>query len=170
MINPMTNTPSTPTLGDKLQATVKALEEARIKGLDEQTRADVARVQREKAKREKFVTKIRKTIVTQIEAGRVPAVKVTAHDDSSWIREAEKGKAPYQDLWSALIQDFGLEKLRLVVIESHDGVGLESWITVTAQPSPNKIVYRGDGVREPTQAEIEMDPRPIADPRIRARA
>jgi hypothetical protein len=157
-----------PTLGDKLQATVKALEEARIKGLEEQSRADIARVKRERVKREKFVDKIRKTIVAQIEAGRVPAVKVTANADCEWIRDAEKGKAAYQDFWSTLIQDFGQEKLRLHVVEGHDGMGMESWVTVTAQPSPNKIVYRGDGTREPTPAEIEMDPRPVSDPRIRS--
>jgi hypothetical protein len=157
-----------PTLGDKLQATVKALEDARIKGLDEQSRADVARVKRERARREKFVDKIRKTVIAQIEAGRVPAVKVTVHADCEWIRDAEKGKAPYQDFWSTLIQDFGQEKLRLHVVEGHDGMGMESWVTVTAQPSPSKIVYRGDGTREISAAEREMDPRPVIDPRIRS--
>lgn len=161
-----TKVPGT-TLGDKLKQTMNELEEARLKTLEEKANADMAKVRKEKAKKERLVSRIQNRIVAAIEAGKVPLVKIEAHDEQEWIRKAEKGKAEYQDLWSRLIQDLGQEKLRLVVSEGHDGMGVKGWINVSVEPSKDKIVYRSDGTREPTLSEIEMDPRPVVDPRIR---
>jgi hypothetical protein len=157
----------TPTLGDKLKKTLDELEEARLKTLEEKANADMAKVRKEKAKKERLVSRIQNRIVSAIEAGKVPLVKIEAHDEKEWIRKAEKGQAEYQDLWSQLIRDFGEEKLRLVVSEGHDGMGMKDWLNVSVEPSAHKIVYRNDGTREPTLAEIAMDPRPVVDDRIR---
>ena len=158
----------TVSLGDKLKKTLDEIEEARIKGLSAKHAADLEKIRKDKAKREKFVTSIYDTMVKQIEAGKVPLVKVTSYDHQDWVHKAEKGKAEFQDLWSDLIQRLGQEKLRLVVQDDHDGVGIKSWINITVEPTKEKIVYRSDGTRQPTTEEMQMDPRPQVDPRIRS--
>lgn len=160
--------PQTATLGDKLKKTLDELEEARIQGLAAKHAADLEKIRKDKAKREKFVRRLYEDIVDKIEAGRVPLVKVDSYENQDWIRKAEKGKAEFQDLWSDFIQRLGYEKLRLVVHEDHDGVGIKSWINVTVEPTKEKIVYRNDGTRQPTTEEMQMDPRPQVDPRIRS--
>ena len=157
-----------PALGDKLQTTITTFKKALIKTLQDQANADLARVQKEFDKRSKFVKKIRNSIMSQIESGKVPYVKITLHNDKEWILLAEKGAAPHQELWASLIREFGQEKLRLVVSEEHDGMGMEDWVVVTAVPSKNKIVYRGDGTIQPNSDEL--DARPVVDKRMRGLA
>lgn len=157
----------TKTLGDKLAETLAALEAAKIKSLEEQAAADLAKVERDRARRKSLVDVIKDEMVKQIEKGKVPLVKVSNHDQMEWVRAAEQGKAAFQELWRSLVAELGQEKLDLQVIEAHDGMGMESWLNITVVPRPHKIVYRSDGTREPTGAEIEMDPRPVVSARMR---
>lgn len=152
-------------LGDKLKKTLDELEEAKIKGLEAQANADLAKLRKDRADKETLVKRIKNQMVEQIEAGNIPLVKITSYEQQAWIHKAEKGKAEFQVLWSDLIQELGQEKLRLVVSDDHDGVGIKSWINISVIPSPQKITYRG-GVRVPTSKEIRMDPHPEKDPRI----
>lgn len=163
-VNPP-KSPEKPSLGDLLQETITELENARIKGAEAQASAELEKIRKERKKRQKFVKDIKDTIVKAIESGKVPLYKVSVGDKKSWVEAAEKGKAEFQDLWSNLIQELGQEKLRLKVTLGHDGVGMEEWLNITVEPRPHKITYRG-GIYQPTSDEMEMDPRPVRDPRI----
>lgn len=153
-------------LGDKLQKTIQELEEANLKTLAAKEAAVIEKVRRDREKRQQFVDGIRDKIVDAILAERVPQIKIKDWSDQDWIRSAEKGKAKFQAIWSDFIRYLGKEKLQIKVIEEHDGMGMESWITLTVIPTKDKIVYRSDGTRQPTRQEQYMDPRPVPDPRM----
>ena len=152
-------------LGDKLQATLKELEDAKIKGAKAQAAADMAALRKKRQERKQFVDGIEKDIINAICEGKVPYIQVHSYEKCKWIEQAQKGKAEFQDLWSDLIQEMGQEKLRVDVNHAHDGMGLKEWIEITVTPSKHKIVYR-DGIRQPTPEEKLMDPRPTIDRRM----
>ncbi len=154
-------------LGDKLKKIKTELEEARIKKINAQHEADLNKIRRRKAQRENLVTRIMERIKEQIDSEKVPRIRIDSFEEKQWIEAAEEGEAEFQELWSQLIRDLGQEKLLLEVLHEHDGIGMKSWIIITVNPSDYKITYRSDGTRESIPGEIEMDPRPQADARIR---
>jgi len=123
-----------PTLGEKLAKTIDELDTANIKALAEKAAADLAKIRRERQELFNLVDDFRQYLINTIVAEKVPSKKVTGYDRQNWIREAVKGTAPHQDIWNGL-RDWAREQ-QLVVIarEEHDGMGMESWITLTAEP------------------------------------
>lgn len=122
------------TLGEKLAKTIDELEAAKIKALEEKAAADLAKVRKERQELFNFVDDFRQYLIDTIVAEKVPAKKVTGYDRQKWIREAVKGDAKHQDIWNGL-RDWAREQ-RMVVIarEDHDGMGIDSWITLTVEP------------------------------------
>lgn len=129
-------------LSDKLKATLSALEAANIKSLEEKANADIAKIERERADIAHFVEGIKNSMVQNIERGKVPLLKIEDHGRISWIQKAQKGNAPHQLYWNQMLQWFGKEKLRLEVIDAHDGVGMKSWLNVTVTPVDTVLTYR----------------------------
>ena len=123
-----------PTLGEKLSKTIDELEAAKIKELEAKAAADLAKVRKERQELFNFVDDFRQYLIDTIVAEKVPAKKVTSYDRQRWIRDAVKGSAAHQDIWNSL-RDWAREQ-RLVIVarEEHDGMGMDSWITLTAEP------------------------------------
>jgi hypothetical protein len=143
----MTYNPTPPTaisLGDKLQATLTELEDAKIKGAQARADADLEKIRKNKQRCQTLVDGITSKIVTSIMEGKVPYIKITAYDDEKWIKAANNGKAEFQSLWKDMCSELGQENLEVVVRHAHDGVGMKSWIVITVIPRTNKVVYRGD--------------------------
>lgn len=123
-----------PRLGDKLAKTIDELEAAKIKALNEKAAADLAKVRRERQELFNFVDDFRQYLIDVIVAEKVPAKKVTNYDRQRWIRDAVKGNAAHQDIWNSLRDWAREQRMTVIAREEHDGMGMESWITLTAEP------------------------------------
>lgn len=120
------------TLGAKLAKTLDELEVAKIKSLEEKAAADLAAIRKERQELFNFVSDFRQSLIDTITAGKVPAVKVREYNRQRWIREAIKGTAAHQDIWNEL-RDWARKQLLIIVTEEgHDGVGVKSWLVLTA--------------------------------------
>jgi hypothetical protein len=123
-----------PRLGDKLAKTIDELEAAKIKALNEKAAADLAKVRRERQELFNFVDDFRQYLIDVIVAEKVPAKKVANYDRQRWIRDAVKGNAAHQDIWNSLRDWAREQRITVVAREEHDGMGMESWITLTVEP------------------------------------
>lgn len=119
-------------LGEKLAKTVDELEAAKIKALEEKAAADLAKIRKERQELFNFVDDFRQYLIDTITAEKVPAKKVTNYDRQRWIREAVKGTAAHQDIWNGLRNWAREQALVIIAREDHDGMGMDSWITLTA--------------------------------------
>lgn len=119
-------------LGEKLAKTVDELEAAKIKALEEKAAADLAKIRKERQELFNFVDDFRQYLIDTITAEKVPAKKVTNYDCQRWIREAVKGTAAHQDIWNGLRAWAREQALVIIAREDHDGMGMDSWITLTA--------------------------------------
>lgn len=125
-------------LGEKLKQTITELEQAKIAGLEEQAAADMEKIRRERADTKNWLEETKEKIVSQIESGKVPLVKVENYDRKQWFRDAMNGKAANQDLWNDFIQYFKSEGLSIDCKEDHDGAGMKGWINITATVLPER--------------------------------
>tara|TARA_R110000850_G_scaffold164452_2_gene289550 strand:- start:2305 stop:2730 length:426 start_codon:yes stop_codon:yes gene_type:complete len=126
-------------LGDKLQATITELDDAKVSHQG----ADLPEIRRRKQARAEWGSSIYTQIVDSIENDKVPLIKVTNRTDQNWIKAAVIGKAEFQDTWNLLLSMLGKEKLILVTGKDHDGGGITDWTTIKVKPSTTKVNYRG---------------------------
>ena len=119
-------------LGNKLAATVAALEAANINKLDAQAAADLDAVRKEREELKQFVDGFRHYLIDTITAEKVPAKKIKDYHRMSWIRNAMKGTAAHKDIWNDLRNWAREQALDIVASEDHDGMGMANWITLTA--------------------------------------
>lgn len=119
-------------LGEKLAKTVAELEAAKIKALDAKAAADLAKIRKERETLNHFVDEFRQYLIDTIISEKIPAWKVSSYDRQTWIREAIKGNAAHQDIWNGLRDWARGQALIVVAHEQHDGIGMDSWITLTA--------------------------------------
>jgi hypothetical protein len=124
-------------LGDKLQATITELDDAKVSHQG----ADLPEIRRRKQARDEWGASIYTQIVDSIESGKVPLIKVTNRTDQDWIKAAVIGKAEFQDTWNLLLSMLGKEKLILVTGKDHDGGGITDWTTIKVKPSTTKVTY-----------------------------
>jgi hypothetical protein len=127
-------------LGDKLQATITELDDAKASHHD----ANLALIRQRKQDRQEWGSSIYTQIVDSIESGKVPAIKVTDYADRNWIKAAIKGNAEFQDTWNLLLSMLGKEKLTLIASEDHDGGGIRQWTTIKVEPAATKVNYRSN--------------------------
>lgn len=121
-------------LGKKLAAT---LETARAMNIRAEALADAKRreeIERVRVGRAVVIENIRDTVTGKIEAGLVPTVRVKDYDKQRWLRDCQAGKAGDIDLFEGLQSWAAENDIGLVFAEDHDGVGMESWITVKVNP------------------------------------
>ena len=118
-------------LGEKLAKTFAELEVAKIKELEAKAAADLAKIRAEREVLDNFVNEFRQYVTDTITAEKVPAKKIRDYTRQQWIRDAVKGTAKHQDIWDGLRNWASNQALIIVPREQHDGVGMESWITLT---------------------------------------
>lgn len=121
-------------LGKKLAAT---LETARAMNIRAEALADAKRreeIERVRVGRAVVIENIRETVTGKIEAGLVPTVRVKDYDKQRWLRDCQAGKAGDIDLFEGLQSWAAENDIGLVFADDHDGVGMESWITVKVNP------------------------------------
>lgn len=121
-------------LGAKLSATIDELESAKIKSLADKSTADLEKIRKERAALESLRDETINQITSSIESGKVPRIVVKSYEKQQWIRSAVKGDAPHQAVWENLKSWARTNALVVRVIEEHDGVGIESWISITVDP------------------------------------
>ena len=120
------------TLGSKLANTIKELEAAKIKSLEEKAAADLAKIRKERQELFNFVDEFRQHLIDTITAGKVPVKKIRDYERQRWIRDAMKGNATHQDIWNELRDWARKQALIIVAREEHDGIGMSNWIVLTA--------------------------------------
>lgn len=125
-------------LGEKLKQTIIELEQAKIAGLEAQAAADMEKIRRERADTKDWLEHTKQKIVSQIESGKVPLVKVEDYDRKQWIHDAVIGKAANQDLWNNFSQYFKSEGLSINCKDGHDGMGMKDWINITVKVLPER--------------------------------
>jgi len=125
-------------LGDKLKATLAELEQANIRRLEEQARADMEKIRKEREQDDRFVKEVFDHIVDRINAGRVPLYRVMDYNRQKWVREVKKGSGRNYDLWKNMVEYLRKERLGIVTAEGHDGMGMESWIEISVEVLPDR--------------------------------
>lgn len=131
-------------LGEKLKQTLDRLDQAKITKLEEQAAADLAKIERERKDIADWLESVKKRFVEQINDDRVPMKKVENYERREWIKSATKGDAAHQDLWNGFQQFWKSEGLEIVSNESHDGMGMKSWTTITLQVLPPRVRASAD--------------------------
>lgn len=124
------------TLGERLKTNLDLLAQAQIRGADAKIAADLAKVKAERDRMFKFCNKLRDTFTVQINADKFPSYKEKSWDRQTWLDAAVKGKAKHQDAWDDLQRWAVGENLKVIVMDEHDGVGVESWKIITVEPLP----------------------------------
>jgi len=124
----------TETLGQKLAATLDELEQAKIKGLEQQANADREKIRQERIKLSRLKDDTIATLTASIVEGKVPLVKIKDYDQKKWVQDAVKSKAAHQDIWDELTDWARKNALYIKIEDAHDGVGIESWINLTVVP------------------------------------
>jgi hypothetical protein len=119
------------TLGKQLQATIAALEQAKINKVAAQARADLAKVRFDRDADFRWLADTRDMIERWITENRVPEILVEEYDRRQWLETAQKGTARNQDLWDNFVQFFRAEELTVMVNDKHDGQGIADWKTIT---------------------------------------
>ena len=123
------------TLGDKLRANI-----AKIKAEEDECKLRVqqARLDAIKQKRIKIVRmfeSISNQITADILAGKLPRVKIDIYELKSWIKHVEKGEHVHDmDLWVSFQRQWSEDGIKLKIEDKHDGMGMEAWIEITAEP------------------------------------
>lgn len=137
-------------LGDKLKKTIDELEAAGIRSAAAQANADLAAIRLARAEKARYIDSLKQKIVEAINAGRVPSIKEENYAHQTWIKAAKSGKGDFHNMWDEFVREMGQEKLKVVVSDAHDGVGMRDWLVITVVPSDIVINYRGgDGPARP---------------------
>jgi hypothetical protein len=126
-------------LSEKLKNTLDDLEKAGIKNLQAQAAADMKKIRKEREEDQKYLDFKKASIVTAIDEGKVPLLKVKDYSRQDWLRSLDKGKGRNQDLWTDFRQYFRSEGIEVVLTEDHDGVGMESWINMSVKVLPPRV-------------------------------
>jgi len=130
-------------LVDKLKATLTELDQAKVKGLEAQHLADMAKIRKERKKIQDTLNKWQTNIVTDIESGKIPYIKISDYNLKSWIHAAIKGNAKHQELWQEFVSFWDNEQLTVSTTHQHDGVGIKDWIELTVKPYGSGFRHRG---------------------------
>jgi hypothetical protein len=123
-------------LSDQLKSTLDMMNKARIETLEKQHNSDIHKIQRERQELANWLNNIKDSIVDQIKNNKVPMMKVKNYDKQKWIKNAFAGKAEHQDIWNDFKQYFYSEGLHPIFTDEHDGMGMESWISLTVEILP----------------------------------
>lgn len=144
-------------LYEKLKSTIDLLEEAKQKSIEEKINADLEKLKKEKEEIEQFVSKIKNEIIEKIQDGKFPFIKITDYNKQKWIQDAMVGKAKYSSIWNDMIHFFNKERIKIIVKDEHDGMGMKSWITITVDIVKNG--YRGSPSSETHGMKFDLDIR-----------
>lgn len=142
-------------LFDKLEKIENLLEEAKVKTIEEKEKADLEKLMKEKADLEIFVSNIKEEIIQKIENGKIPLIKIKSFDKIKWINDASANRAKFSSVWNDMISFFKKERIKVVVRDEHDGMGMESWITITVELI--KSGYRGGPSSESHGLKFDLD-------------
>ncbi|WP_411839769.1 hypothetical protein [Paracoccus sp. ME4] len=121
-------------LGKKLAVTLEAARVAKVRAEDLADAKRREEIERVRVGRAVVIENIRETVTGKIEAGLVPTMRIKDYDKQRWLRECQAGKAGDIDLFEGLQAWAASNDIGLVFAEDHDGVGMESWITVKVVP------------------------------------
>lgn len=128
--------------GEKLQQIYMLAKEAGIKphgGLTLQELQDkkqnvVARLER-----------LKPAIYDDLNADKIPSIKIEDFDDATWFRQAQEGKASFQSLFEAFRDELATDGLAISFGEAHDGGGMKSWLQVKIEPHIKNAFDRPHG-------------------------
>jgi hypothetical protein len=129
-------------LGKKLRAIIqseafmKAEAEQRLREAEEKRRAGLRKARR------MLVERIMEAFVCQIKGGRLPYYKIVDRDQQTWLDDwhaddlwqTRSQTSHDNDIWSSFISWLEKEDLVVKVTEDHDGVGINSWLIISAVP------------------------------------
>jgi hypothetical protein len=127
-----------PSLGEKLQKIYDLADEARVghhggitlQELEDQKAVVVERLARLKA-----------SIYDDLNEDRIPSIRIEDRKDQEWFDLAQKGKAPFQKLYTEFQEELGEDGIKVSFAEQHDGGGMKSWLAAHVRPIEKKV-YR----------------------------
>jgi len=125
------------TLGNRLAATLREIDERKLHAADLRTDKDREKLRKERLGKVEFIATIIAHTTRKIDTGLVPSLKIDNYASQKWIRAAIQGKAQHQDLWNDLTRWAADAELEIVIREENDGAGICGWITITAIPARN---------------------------------
>lgn len=136
-------------LFEKLKETQDFLADAKIKSQAEKEQAELEKLKKEKEELEKFVNSLKAEFIEKIENGKIPTIKIKNHDRIRWIKDAAVNRAKFCSVWNEMDRFFKNERLRIVIKDGHDGMGVDSWIVLEVELITGG--YRGREI-EPSSA------------------
>jgi hypothetical protein len=133
------------TLGEKLKATIKAEEAAKVEAARKIAEEIARRLAKQTRERQTLIYNIKDEIIAKIEDGKKPAYKLYGPTDvrawiNAWYLRSDGRPMEDRDVWVDLQDWLKAEGLRLKITEDHDGMGMRDWLVIGVEPLPGPEV------------------------------
>ena len=123
------------TLSDKLKANIAALKAKEDAARIHKEQANLEHIRLERLKITNLMEYIGKQLIDGIMDGEIPHIKVTNYENQAWLKKAIGGEyVPNIELWNEFEREWLVEGIKLKIEYCHDGMGMESWLEITAKP------------------------------------
>ena len=121
--------------GDRLKANIAALKAKEDAARIRKEQAALEHIRLERLKITRLMELIGKQLCDDILEGKIPRVKIVAYEDQEWLKKAVDGDCvPNIDLWNEFEREWLAEGVKIKMDYCHDGMGMESWLEITAEP------------------------------------
>lgn len=124
-------------LGKQLEKTLKEMKDANLRKSQMKDTAQLEEIRKQREKLTRMVDDIIQDITTKIEAGIIPHYTVEDYSDQQWIFAVNKqgSTTAHADIWDRLTEWASENELTIKISDEHDGMGMKSWIGISAQPA-----------------------------------
>lgn len=122
-------------LGDKLKANIATIKFKEDEEKARKEQAARARLQEERGKINRLFQYIDDQLILDINDGKIPRIKISKYEEQDWLKKAVGGDYIHDiDLWLAFELKWRAEGIKLKLEYCHDGMGMESWVEIVAEP------------------------------------
>lgn len=128
------------TLGTQLKSNIERIRIEAEEAAERARKAEEAKLAKERSSKVHLVERIKNQFILDIEEGNIPKVTVKNYNDQSWIKSSAGMKtygsrdSTNSDVWHDFAMWAASEGMTIKIIDDHDGVGIESWIVISAEP------------------------------------
>ena len=124
------------TLGEKLKQIYESQKRHENRLQEEKLSREEKYRARRRQRFQDFCDYLQVDFCDDINRGRIPQKKITEWGKKFWLKEILQGESPdNQDIWDSLLDYFNSENINIVVTEENDGVGIDHWYVITAEPT-----------------------------------
>ena len=122
-------------LGEKLRDIIRDENRAKFEAARKERDAEDQRRAVVRRDRTQLIDRIKESFIHQIKNNRKPSYRIAPTDFRSWVNRCQTQAIwSDKDIWVSFLIWLDSEDLLVKITEEHDGVGIESWLVVGAEP------------------------------------